>query len=47
MDVQCEPGCSFSTGSYSDSVRERAGEPAQHQTNSPWLAARTPLHCCF
>ena len=30
MDVECEPGCSFSTGSYSDSVRELAGEPGQH-----------------
>ena len=41
MDVVCEPGCSFSTGSYSGSVRELAGEPAQHPTNSPLLASRT------
>jgi hypothetical protein len=41
MDVECEPGCSFSTGSYSGSVRELAGEPAQHQKNSPLLAFAT------
>jgi hypothetical protein len=43
MDVEFEPGCSFSTGSCCDSVRELAGKPAQHPTNSPWLAARAPL----
>jgi hypothetical protein len=31
MDVTCEPGCSFSTGGCSDSVRELAGKPAQYQ----------------
>ena len=41
LDVTCELGCSFSTGSCSDSVRELVGEPEQHPTNSPWLASRT------
>jgi hypothetical protein len=41
MDVKCAQGCSFSTGSYSGSVRELAGEPAQHPKNSPMLASRT------
>jgi hypothetical protein len=47
MDVKCAQGCSFSTGSCSDSVHELAGKTAHYQTNSPWLAARTPLRCCF
>ena len=47
MDVKCEPSCVFSTGSCSDSVRELACKPAQQPANSPCLAARSPLRCCF